>query len=76
MSTRKQYMLMEVVGDGPKFRGNADSWLCLWTYRISFLDELLEDVAPGTPVNIRFTFMEMTDGEHAEYCEQHEIEWE
>lgn len=76
MSERKQYILMNVVGDGPKFRGNADSWLCLWTDRMSFLDDVLERVEPGKPVNVRFTFLEMTDDEHAAYCEEHGIDWE
>lgn len=79
MSEPRQYMLMEVVGDGPRFRCNrvvCDSWLCLWGDYQAFLERMLEDGDPGKPVNVRFTFIELTDDEHAAYCEEHGIDWE
>lgn len=77
MIERKQYILMEVVGNGgEKFDDRYDWWLCRWSEYKRFLDAMLEDVEPGKPVNIQFTFLEMTDDEHAAYCEEHGIEWE
>lgn len=79
MSDHKQYMLMEVVGDGPKFRsnhGSFDSWLCSWGDYESFLEQMLEGSEPGQAVDVRFTFLEMTNDELAAYCNEHEIYWE
>ena len=76
-SGTQQYMLMEVIGDGPKFEGNADSWLCPYEDWHHFLEEafaMMDD--PAQISNIRFTFMEMDDQEFEEYCVENEIDWE
>lgn len=73
---RKFYMLMEIVGDGPKIN-DADSWLCPWEDWYHQLGQMLEDMDdPNQIVNVRFTQMEFTDDELAEYCAENDIEWE
>ena len=76
MSEPKQYMLMEVVGDGLKFPLYSDSWLCPIDDYADFLECMLSQSDAGQPVNVKFTFLEMTDDEHEAYCEEHGIEWE
>lgn len=77
MSERKQYMLMEVIGDGTRFNGKFDSFLCPYADWPVFVGELFDYSAGESDIyNIRFTVLEMTDDEHAAYCEQHGIEWE
>lgn len=82
MSEPKQYMLMEVVGymsepkqygDGPKFAGKFDAWLSPWSSFGDDLKGLLLEI--NESAIIRFTFLEMTDAEHAVYCEEHGVEW-
>ena len=74
-SGTQQYMLMEVIGDGPKING-CDSWLCPYADWPTFLWEAFEDKDAAQIANIRFTFMEMDDVEFEEYCLENGIDWE
>jgi hypothetical protein len=74
-SGSQQYMLMEVIGDGPRIEGN-DSWLCQYSDWPTFLGEAFGDMEPEQIANIRFTFLEMDDIEFEEYCVEHGIDRE
>lgn len=76
MSEPRQYMLMEVVGDGPRFPLYSDSWLCPIEDYADFLECMLSQSESTESVSVKFTFLEMTDDEHAAYCEEHGIDWE
>ncbi len=71
----KQYMLMEVIGDGPKIR-RCDSWLCPYEDWHDFLEEAFNDMPNQQIANIRFTVMEMDDQEFEDYCVENGVEWE
>lgn len=61
MSERKQYMLMEVVGDGPKFMGKYDTFLCPY----SDWPAMAEHIAGCNEHPMRAMFDELQEAQRA-----------
>lgn len=68
---KEWYVWMELIGDGPKFKGKYDSWLCPWNSYESFLTELLEtEEVKDEPPTVRFSLFCFNDEELREFAEQ------
>ena len=73
--TKSWYMLIEVIGDGPKINGR-DTWLCFWGDCANVLRKTFESMDEQMIATLRFTQMEMTDSELADWCDENDVEWE
>jgi hypothetical protein len=72
-SERLPYVVIERRGRGPSLRG-YDQYVTQWDGLAELVEEVLEDIDPGEPVDLRFVVHLWTRAEFDAYVEENGVE--
>lgn len=73
---RRDYFVIEAVGDSPRIQGKYDVFLTRWPDTKSFIEDYLDAIESDVKVTLSFTHHSWTRAEMEAYCEANDIDSE